>query len=208
MQTAPFPDAIMAHVGGAHASALRAMGVATSSLHARGGAREALAQSFAGFALRENDFAVDGRKYGGNAQYIARRRWVHHTSMLWDYQDALMDLLRPPRKQPEWRRGRGHGEFVCRLKEVLPAGATRGDFLSSLERALAESLGGGRLQVEEVALENAMAHAEELRTADAARAAETGRRVRPSGNKPIELRDFLEADDEEDAKEARLHASG
>lgn len=32
------------------------------------------------------------------------RRWVHHTSLLWDFQRERMALLRQPSKQPEYRQ--------------------------------------------------------------------------------------------------------
>lgn len=35
------------------------------------------------------------------------RRWVHHTSLLWDYRDERMALLRQPGRQPEYRQARG-----------------------------------------------------------------------------------------------------
>ncbi|KAG2424617.1 hypothetical protein HXX76_014342 [Chlamydomonas incerta] len=72
------------------------------------------------FSLRENDYVVaGGRKVGGNAQAITGKRWLHHTSFLWDYDPAHMALLRHPPKAPKYREGRGHGDFVTRLCEVL-----------------------------------------------------------------------------------------
>jgi hypothetical protein len=46
------------------------------------------------------------RKFGGNAQAITSRRWLHHTSFLWDYQPASMELLTNPAKQPAYRQAR------------------------------------------------------------------------------------------------------
>jgi len=69
------------------------------------------------FHLQEHDYAFGQRKFGGNAQAITKQRWLHHTSLLWDFQDERMGLLKHPAKVPEYRAGRSHLEFVCRLKE-------------------------------------------------------------------------------------------
>lgn len=71
------------------------------------------------FHLRENDFVIGEKKCGGNAQYLCRGRWLQHTSFLWDYDPALMDLLKHPPKMPSYRQNRGHQEFVCRAGEYL-----------------------------------------------------------------------------------------
>ena len=70
-----------------------------------------------GFQLRENDYVVGDRKCGGNAQYIQKARWLHHTSFLWDYSEKNMDYLLLPQKRPNYRADRPHSEFLCRLKE-------------------------------------------------------------------------------------------
>jgi lipoate-protein ligase A len=70
-----------------------------------------------GFQLRENDYCIGMRKCGGNAHYMRRARWTHHTSFLWDYERKNMDLLLLPAKRPAYREERSHEEFLCRLKE-------------------------------------------------------------------------------------------
>lgn len=67
------------------------------------------------FSLRENDFVIGEKKIGGNAQYIKKQRWLHHTSFLWDYSDNRMDYLLHPKKTPSYREGRSHSEFLSRL---------------------------------------------------------------------------------------------
>ncbi len=49
------------------------------------------------------DYAYGERKFGGNAQAITKQRWLHHTSLLWDFSDARMRLLKHPSKAPEYR---------------------------------------------------------------------------------------------------------
>ena len=72
------------------------------------------------FCLRENDFVIGSKKMGGNAQYIKRDRWLHHTSFLWDYSHDRMEYLLHPKKTPSYRDGRPHSDFLCRLSDYFP----------------------------------------------------------------------------------------
>lgn len=74
-----------------------------------------------GFALQEQDYAIGDLKCGGNAQYIRKDRWLHHTSFLWDYCEKNMRYLHLPSKRPKYRLDRDHSEFLCRLKEFAPS---------------------------------------------------------------------------------------
>jgi lipoate-protein ligase A len=69
------------------------------------------------FRLRENDYAMEDKKCGGNAQYFRKERWLHHSSWLWDFSLDKMDYLLHPPRVPCYRQGRSHEEFLCRLKE-------------------------------------------------------------------------------------------
>ncbi len=69
------------------------------------------------FALRENDYALGERKFGGNAQYITKHRFLHHSTLLWDFNPAHMQLLTMPPRVPDYRKGRTHKDFLCTLKE-------------------------------------------------------------------------------------------
>lgn len=71
------------------------------------------------FALRENDYAMGLKKCGGNAQYFAKGRIVHHTSFVWDYSTNCMDLLRIPPKMPAYREKRTHEDFLVPLKNYF-----------------------------------------------------------------------------------------
>lgn len=73
-----------------------------------------------GMAFRENDYIIGERKWGGNAQYLCKGRWLHHTSMLWDYDHRNMDYLLMPAKIPTYRQMRSHDEFLCKLREYFP----------------------------------------------------------------------------------------
>jgi lipoate-protein ligase A len=71
------------------------------------------------FHLLENDYAIGNRKCGGNAQYLCKGRWLHHSSLLWDYQSHRMDLLTLPPKMPVYRQRRQHEDFLCRLSSYF-----------------------------------------------------------------------------------------
>lgn len=74
--------------------------------------------SSAPFALREHDYTLGPHKFAGNAQSISRERWVHHTSFLWDFAEANMELLTLPEKRPVYREDRAHRDFLRPLKSV------------------------------------------------------------------------------------------
>lgn len=71
------------------------------------------------FALKENDYTLGEKKCAGNAQYLKKGRWLHHTTFLYDYQQENMDLLLYPKKTPAYRSGRSHKDFLCHLKPYL-----------------------------------------------------------------------------------------
>jgi len=71
------------------------------------------------FQLIDHDYTLENRKFGGNAQYIRKDRWLHHSSLLWDYDPNMMNYLLPPPKMPSYRKERSHEDFLCRLKDHL-----------------------------------------------------------------------------------------
>ncbi|KAL3904091.1 MAG: hypothetical protein SGILL_010200 [Bacillariaceae sp.] len=73
------------------------------------------------FALRENDYVLgDNYKMGGNAQSIIKGGWLHHTSFLWDFDDANMEnYLTLPEKRPEYRASRSHRDFLVPLSRYF-----------------------------------------------------------------------------------------
>jgi len=87
-------------------------------------------------ALKENDYVIQEKKCGGNAQYIKRDRWLHHTSFLWDYKPHLMDCLLHPKKTPSYRENRSHADFLCRLSDHLES---KEIFINALKDRLARS---------------------------------------------------------------------
>lgn len=73
------------------------------------------AWSMLDFELKENDYVIGQKKIGGNAQYLTKSRFVHHSTFLWDYQSKFMNLLLHPQKTPSYRSGRCHETFVTKL---------------------------------------------------------------------------------------------
>ena len=66
------------------------------------------------------DLVVDGRKFSGNSQRRRREWFLFHGTFLYKFDLAVLERwLRPPPRQPEYRRHRSHAEFVTQL----PAGA-------------------------------------------------------------------------------------
>lgn len=93
--------------------------------------REAL--NLPDFHLRENDYVIGARKCGGNAQYLRKERWLHHTTFLWNYNKGLMDLLLHPKKTPKYREQRAHEAFLTCLSEHLPH---KGDCIEAIKKTL------------------------------------------------------------------------
>lgn len=75
---------------------------------------------FPQFELRENDYVVGEKKIGGNAQYLRKERWLHHTSFLWDYDEEKMNYLLMPQRRPKYRGDRTHKDFLYALRSVFP----------------------------------------------------------------------------------------
>lgn len=86
------------------------------------------------FRARENDYVLGHVKFGGNAQAITKNKFVHHTSFLWHFQSHHMEVLKLPAKQPAYREGREHADFLCSLRDKLP---TRAAFIESIRTAIA-----------------------------------------------------------------------
>jgi lipoate-protein ligase A len=85
------------------------------------------------FRLKENDFVIGEKKFGGNAQYLRKDRWLHHTSFLWDYNEEKMNYLKLPEKTPQYRQNRNHEDFLCTLKEHH---ASKEDLLNQIQETL------------------------------------------------------------------------
>ncbi|NGX31680.1 MAG: Lipoate-protein ligase LplJ [Chlamydiae bacterium] len=67
--------------------------------------------------LIETDYIINGKKCIGNAQSITKDAFLHHMSILYDFDSQKMGYLRMPEKAPKYRNQRKHTDFLCSLKE-------------------------------------------------------------------------------------------
>ncbi|HEV3447105.1 MAG TPA: lipoate--protein ligase family protein [Gemmataceae bacterium] len=68
-----------------------------------------------------SDLAAAGCKFSGNAQQRKRHHLLHHGTILYDFDLALVSrYLRLPSRQPTYRRQRGHGDFLMNLPVKSP----------------------------------------------------------------------------------------
>src|SRR5262249_19146864 len=71
------------------------------------------------------DLALGGRKISGNAQRRKRSHLLFHGGFLLDFDLGLLSaVLRMPPRQPDYRRGRAHADFLTCLettREVVRA---------------------------------------------------------------------------------------
>jgi lipoate---protein ligase len=62
------------------------------------------------------DIAIDGRKVSGSAQRRGRRALIQHGTLLFDFDPSLATrYLKEPARQPAYRAGRRHAEFIGNL---------------------------------------------------------------------------------------------
>ncbi len=63
-----------------------------------------------------SDLVYEGRKVGGSGQRRMLRGFLHHGTLLFGMDVALMEkYLRIPKRQPDYRQGRRHRDFVTQL---------------------------------------------------------------------------------------------
>lgn len=87
------------------------------------------------FQVKENDYVIGNRKCGGNAQYMRKNRWLHHSSLLWDFDHNNMDYLLMPPRMPAYREQRSHLDFLCKLKDHLQDKST---FITKIQHPLSQ----------------------------------------------------------------------
>ena len=63
-----------------------------------------------------SDLALNDRKFSGNAQQRKRTHLLHHGTLLYAFAtEPLARYLKPPPRQPAYRAGRSHADFVTNL---------------------------------------------------------------------------------------------
>lgn len=98
------------------------------------------------FFVAEHDYAVQGKKVGGNAQSFSGNRVLHHTSFLWSWKKELFSYLKNPAQQPAYRKFRTHEEFCGKLSLYFPSKET---FFSKLKQALSHQFSLEKTSLEE-----------------------------------------------------------
>ena len=98
-----------------------------------------------------SDLAVGPMKFSGNSLRCKRNHLLYHGTLLYDFRLELVPTyLRLPERQPEYRQGRGHEEFVMNLpttgaalrEELIEAWSAHEDYgpwpAERVERLVAE----------------------------------------------------------------------
>ena len=80
------------------------------------------------------DLVYEGKKFSGNAMRLKRRTVLYHGTILYGLDINLVDMvLGRPAREPEYRHGRTHGEFIHNVS------ASRGSLTRSLRDAFGAS---------------------------------------------------------------------
>jgi lipoate-protein ligase A len=95
-----------------------------------------------------SDLAMGGRKISGNSVRCKREHFLYHGTLLYAFDLSLIArLLRMPPRQPEYRIGRLHDEFVANLpvngadlRQALSAGFDAKEVLEYWPQALTQQL--------------------------------------------------------------------
>jgi len=97
-----------------------------------------------------SDLAIGGRKISGNAQQRKRTHLLHHGTLLYAFDPApLARFLKMPSRQPEYRRGRSHADFLTNvpfgvmelteiIKDAWPTDGVLTDWPTELTKELVE----------------------------------------------------------------------
>lgn len=68
------------------------------------------------FVRGTSDLVIGDRKFSGNSQRWLRHAFLHHGTILYDFDLARIgQLLRPPSRQPDYRQQRSHEDFVTNI---------------------------------------------------------------------------------------------
>jgi lipoate-protein ligase A len=96
-----------------------------------------------------SDLAIGERKFSGNAQQRKRTHLLHHGTLLYAFDiEKIGRYLKTPPREPEYRRGRSHGEFVTNVlmtretlidavKEAWPTSALMNELPNEMVQQLA-----------------------------------------------------------------------
>jgi lipoate---protein ligase len=108
-----------------------------------------------------SDLAIDGRKFSGNSVRCKRDHLLYHGTLLYAFDLSLIErLLKIPPRQPDYRGGRVHGEFVTNipvsaddLRRAIIAGFGAIDTLNDWPRQRIAALASARYRLDQWNLE-------------------------------------------------------
>jgi lipoate---protein ligase len=79
-----------------------------------------------------SDLAANDRKFSGNSLRCKRTHLLYHGTLLYDFPLAqVAELLGTPPRQPDYRAGRAHSDFIRNLE--LPAATLRGALIDAFQ---------------------------------------------------------------------------
>lgn len=89
-----------------------------------------------------NDLECEGRKFSGNAQHAEGGRILHHGTILFDTDVAVMSrVLRVDREKLEFRAVKSHASRVVNLRELLGDAFGVEDLILHIEKFLLTTMG-------------------------------------------------------------------
>lgn len=87
-----------------------------------------------------NDMTVDGKKFSGNAQYIRHGRVMHHGTLMFDSDMAVLQQVLTVDPEKVSSKGiQSVASRVTNLKPCFPAGTSCGEFMERLMEAMTGS---------------------------------------------------------------------
>jgi lipoate-protein ligase A len=91
--------------------------IASSARYVLRGVADALRPVVSGVTVEAiSDLTTGAMKFSGNAQQRKRRHFLHHGTLLCDFDlDRVSRYLNPPERQPDYREHRPHAQFVTNL---------------------------------------------------------------------------------------------
>jgi lipoate---protein ligase len=79
-----------------------------------------------------SDLVISDRKFSGNSLRMKREHLLYHGTLLYNFPlDLIAACLATPPRQPAYRHGRAHGEFVTNLP--LDAGSLRSALIAAFD---------------------------------------------------------------------------